>query len=101
MNELMDWNTLGTLAGATAAVLLITQYIKPLLPKINTRVIAGILALIILELATAISGGAMEDYILAILNSVLVASSAWGAYQVTFKPSDDAKKLEIENKVVK
>ena len=78
MNELMNWNTLGTLAGATAAVLLITQYIKPLLPKINTRVIAGILALIILELAAVISGGAMEDYILAILNSVLVASSAWG-----------------------
>ena len=92
MNDLMNWTTLGTLAGATAAVLLITQYIKPLLPKIDTRLIVLGLAIVILEIATAVSGGATQDYILAILNAVLVASSAMGAYQVTFAPSDERKK---------
>ena len=88
----MNWSTLGTLAGATAAVLLITQYIKPLLPKIDTRLIAWILAIIVLEAATAISGGVAQDYILAVLNSVLVASASMGAYQVTFSASDEIKK---------
>lgn len=88
----MNWSTLGTLAGATAAVLLITQYIKPLLPKIDTRLIAWILAIIVLEAATAISGGVAQDYILAVLNSVLVASASMGAYQMTFSASDEAKK---------
>lgn len=98
MNELLNWTTLGTLAGATAAVLLITQYIKPLLPKkIDTRLIALVLAVIILEIATAVSGGAAQDYILAIFNAVLVASSAMGAYQVTYASSDQLKKMNDDD----
>ena len=96
MNELMTWTNLGTLAGATAAVLLITQYIKPFFPKIDTRLIALILAVGILEAATAIAGGSAADYIVAILNAVLVASSAMGAYQVTFASGDAAKKEETD-----
>ncbi len=91
MNELMSWTNLGTIAGATAAVLLIVQYVKPLLPKLNTRLLALIVSLIILESATAIVGGSIEQYGLAVLNAILVASSAMGAYQVTFKAVDEAK----------
>lgn len=92
MEELFNWGTLGTLAGATGAVLLITQYIKPLLPKINTRLIALILSVIILVAVTAVTKGTIEDYGLAVLNAVLVASTAMGAYQVTFAPMDEAKR---------
>jgi hypothetical protein len=91
MKELMNWTTLGTLAGATTMVLLITQYIKPLLLKIDTRLIALILAVIILEAATAISGGGIQEYAIGLLNAFLVATSAMGAYQVTFKAVDDKK----------
>lgn len=91
MNEMMSWANLGTLAGATAAVLLIVQYLKPLFPKLPTRWLALALAVVILEAATAIAGGPPEAYGLALLNAVLVASSAMGAYQVTFAPSDAAK----------
>ena len=94
MNELFNWGTMGTMAGATAAVLLITQYIKPLLPKIDTRVLALILSVVILETATAIAGGNAQEYIIAVLNAVLVSSAAMGAYTVTFKPSDEEKKVE-------
>lgn len=94
MNELMTWANLGTLAGAMAAVLVIVQYVKPLIPKLDTRVLALIVSVIILEAATAISGGTVQDYGLAILNAILVASAAMGAYQVTFKAVDDKKKVE-------
>jgi hypothetical protein len=97
MDDLMTWTNLGTLAGASAAVLLIVQYVKPLLPKLDTRLLALGLALVILEVATFISGGAPQDYGLAVLNAVLVATSAMGAYQVTFAPIDAAKKANTDD----
>ena len=92
MEELFSWELLGTLTGATACVLIITQYIKPLLPKLNTRLIALILATIILVAVTAVTRGEIADYGLALLNAILVASTAMGAYQVTFAPVDERKK---------
>lgn len=97
MDTLMTWTTLGTLAGATAAVLLIVQYLKPLLPKIDTRVLALVLAAVILEAATAIAGGTLQDHAVALLNAVLVATSAMGTYQVTFAAGDAAKKAAADD----
>jgi hypothetical protein len=97
MSDLMSWTHLGTLAGATAAVLLVVQYLKPLLPWLHTRLLALILAVVLLEAVTAISGGALEAYGLALLNAVLVASSAMGAYQVTFAASDAAKAANADD----
>ena len=86
-----------TLAGATAAVLLIVQYLKPILPqRLPTRWLALIVALAILEGATAIAGGTLEAYGLAVLNAILVASSAMGAYQVTFAAADAAKAAQAD-----
>jgi hypothetical protein len=92
MDEMMSWTNLGTLTGATAAVLLIVQYTKSLFPKIPTRWLALGLAVLILEVTTALVGGPPEAYGLAVLNAVLVASSAMGAYEVTFAPVDAAKR---------
>jgi hypothetical protein len=92
MTDLMSWTNLGTLAGATAAVVLVVQYLKPLMPAVlPTRLLALLVALVILEAATAITGGSVQAYGLGVLNAVLVASSAMGAYQVTFAASDAAK----------
>ena len=93
MNELMTWASLATMAGAVAATLLIVQYVKPLIQAIDTRLLALGVALIILLAATAISGGSVEAYGLAVINAFIVASAAMGAYQVTFQQSDVAKKL--------
>ena len=54
------------------------------------------MALVILEGATAIAGGTLEAYGLAVLNAILVASSAMGAYQVTFAAADAAKAAQAD-----
>jgi cytochrome bd-type quinol oxidase subunit 2 len=91
MEEMMTWTSLGTLVGATAATLLIVQYAKSLLPNLPTRWLALIVATVLMVATTALSGGSVEAYGLALLNAVLVASSAMGAYQVTFAPGDATK----------
>jgi hypothetical protein len=88
MDEMMNWVSLGTLAGSTAAVLLIVQYAKPLFPRLDTRVLALMVAAVLLQLATAFTGGDLQQHVIAVLNSFLVASSAMGLYQVTFSRSD-------------
>ena len=95
MEELFNWGTLGTLAGATVAVVIITQYVKPLIPNFNPRWLALILSGIILIGVTAIADGGLEDYGLAILNAVLVASTAMGAYEISFEKIDSKKKEEV------
>ena len=98
MTDLMSWTNLGTLAGATAAVLLVVQYLKPLMPTaLPTRLLALLVALVLLEAATAITGGSVQAYGLALLNAVLVASSAMGAYQVTFAASDATKAANADD----
>jgi hypothetical protein len=92
MEEMMTWTSLGTLVGATAATLLIVQYAKSLLPNLPTRWLALIVAGVLMLATTALSGGTVEAYGLALFNAVLVASSAMGTYQVTFGPADAAKK---------
>lgn len=92
MNDLATLAFLGTFAGAVAFTLLIVQYFKPMLPSLNTQLFAFLVALLIMVGVTLAKGGTITDYGLAVINAVLVASSAMGAYQVTFAKSDAAKK---------
>lgn len=94
MNDFMTLAFLGTFAGAVIATLLIVQYFKPLLPKLDTRLFAFLVALVVMIGVTTATNGSLTDYGLAVINSVLIASSAMGAYQVTFEKSDIAKKEE-------
>ncbi len=84
-----EWAGLGTVAGATAAVLMIVQYIKAPLDrvwKIPTRLLVYAVALVLMLLAQGFSGGGLtvESALLAAINAVIVALSAYGAYEVTF-----------------
>ncbi len=95
MDALLTWGSAGTLAVATALTLLIVQYVKPLsfLQNINTRIIAYIVALVLLLCATAFTTPAeVSSYFLAVFNAFIVAAAAVGTYQVTFKTTDQAKK---------
>lgn len=82
------WAYLATLAGATAATLLIVQFLKVPLDKvwrIPTRMFVYIVALIILLVATAFTEGlTLQNTPLAAVNAFLVALTAYGAYEVTF-----------------
>jgi hypothetical protein len=82
------WHSLGTTAGAAAAVLMIVQLIKAPLDrvwKLPTRLVAYMVAFILLLAAQHFTGGlSMESVMLAAVNAAMVALSAYGAYEVTF-----------------
>lgn len=82
------WEYLATLAGATAATLLIVQFLKVPLDKvwkIPTRLFVYFIALIILLIATAFTTGiTIQNAPLAAVNAFLVALTAYGTYEVTF-----------------
>ena len=92
MNELpmepFTWEYLATIAGATAATLLIVQLLKlPLdkLWKIPTRIWVYLIALILMLLATVFTTGlSVETALLTAVNAVIVALAAMGAYDLTF-----------------
>lgn len=82
------WEGLGSVAGAAAATLMIVQLIKAPLDKlwhIPTRLLVYGVALAILLLAQNFSGGLnVESGLLAAVNAVVAALSAYGSYEVIF-----------------
>lgn len=90
--ELTTLSTLLTTGGATALVLLIVQYLKPAI-GMKTRILTWLLSLFVLCVATAFLNPTAEAFALAGFNSIFVAFSAMGAYEVTFAKSDEKKKL--------
>lgn len=94
------WEQLATIAGATAAVVLIVQFLKlPLdhIWKIPTRIVVYIMALVILLIATAFTTGLTpQSAILTAVNAFIVALSAMGAYELTFKKYDIKRELSEE-----
>lgn len=87
--EPLTWPYLATIAGATAATLLIVQYFKVKLDKvwkIPTRLFVYFVALIILLLATYFTQGlTVENSVLTALNAFVVAVAAYGSYEITFR----------------
>lgn len=86
--EPFTWEQLATIAGATLATLLIVQLLKLPLDKvwkIPTRIIAYVIALIIMIVATHFTIGlTWSNAGLAAINAVIVALAAMGGYEITF-----------------
>lgn len=83
MNEFFTWTTLGTYAGATLAVTLITQLIKGIgwIDRIPTRITSYVVALIVLLAASAVTGElTLSTAGLSVVNAVVVALAANGAF---------------------
>ena len=83
------WDVLGTLSGATAATLLIVQYLKVPLDRlmcIRTRIVVLVVAFLILMAGKAFSGGTIvwSDVPLLLVNAFFVGLAAMGAYENTF-----------------
>ena len=87
--EPLTWAYLATIAGATAATLLIVQFLKVPLDKvwkIPTRAFVYFIALVILLVATAFTTGLTANTtLLTVVNAFIVALTAYGSYEVTFK----------------
>lgn len=83
-----SWEQLATIAGASVATLLIVQLLKLPLDKvwkIPTRIVVFVIAAVVMLLATFFTQGlSWNTAILTILNAVIAALSAMGAYELTF-----------------
>ena len=86
--EPFTWAALGTIAGCTAFALLFVQLIKAPLDKvwhIPTRLVVYIVCLIVMILSAKFNTGlTIETGLLAVVNAVIPALAAMGAYEMTF-----------------
>ena len=96
----VSWDQLATIGGAAMATMLIVQLLKLPLDKvwkIPTRIIVFVIAFIILILATYFTQGlAWDTALLTIINAVIVALTAMGGYELTFKKIEDRQKPKEE-----
>lgn len=83
MDNFFDWGMLGTFAGAAAATGIVTQAVKGIFQKIPTQIVSYVIAVVILWLATAATGGASDwtGWALVPLNAVVVSLSANGGFE--------------------
>lgn len=97
--EPVSWDQLATIGGAAMAVLLIVQLLKLPLDKvwkIPTRIVVFFISFVILGLATYFTKGlSVDTVLLTVINAVIVALTAMGAYELTFKKLEDRAKQEV------
>jgi hypothetical protein len=91
-SQYFSWTYLASVAGAVAATLLIVQYTKAGLDrilKIPTRVYVYVVALALVVLAQGFGPGiSWSDAPLLLLNALVVATAAYGSYELTFARTD-------------
>ena len=89
----VSWAQLATIGGASMATLLIVQLLKLPLDKvwkIPTRIIVFVIAFIVLGLATYFTTGLdANTALLTVINAVIVALTAMGGYELTFKKIEE------------
>lgn len=90
MDQFFTWETLATLAGCATATAILTQFLKDLVKKLPTQWLSYIIALVVLVVATAATGGATDWTGWAIIpfNSVIVSLSANGAFDAVKRATD-------------
>ena len=89
----VSWAQLATIGGAAMATMLIVQLLKLPLDKvwkIPTRIIVFVIAFIVLILATYFTQGLdWNTALLTVINAVIVALTAMGGYELTFKKIEE------------
>ena len=89
----VSWEQLATISGAAMATMLIVQLLKLPLDKvwkIPTRIIVFIISFIVLGLATYFTQGlTWNTALLTVINAVIVALTAMGGYELTFKKIEE------------
>ena len=89
----VTWEQLATIGGAALATMLIVQLLKLPLDKvwkIPTRIIVFVIAFAVLILATYFTQGLeWNTALLTVINAVIVALTAMGGYELTFKKIEE------------
>lgn len=87
MEEVLSWPHLGTAVGLSAAVMVLTQILKHYIPKASPKWIALALALVITVTDQLVLGDHRpETFILSVLNAIISAGTAIGAYEAFVDP---------------
>ena len=98
--EPVSWDQLATIGGAAMATMLIVQLLKLPLDKvwkIPTRIIVFVISFFVLILATYFTQGLDWNIaLLTVINAVIVALTAMGGYELTFRKLEQ-KKLDSEH----
>lgn len=93
-----DWATLGTFAGAVAAVVFITQLLKLPLDKvwrIPTQMVVYALSLAVLLIGQLAQGGfAWDQLALCVLNAAVVALMAMKSYEIAIGRVEESKLIK-------
>lgn len=96
----VSWAQLATIGGAAMATMLIVQLLKLPLDKvwkIPTRIIVFVISFIVLILATYFTQGLdWNTALLTVINAVIVALTAMGGYELTFRKLEQ-RKLDSEH----
>lgn len=96
----VSWAQLATIGGAAMATMLIVQLLKLPLDKvwkIPTRIIVFFISFVVLILATYFTQGLdWNTALLTVINAVIVALTAMGGYELTFKKLEE-RKADKEN----
>lgn len=91
----VTWEQLATIGGAAMATLLIVQLLKLPLDKvwkIPTRIVVFFISFVVLILATYFTQGlTWNTALLTVINAVIVALTAMGAYEITFAKLEKKK----------
>ena len=91
----VSWEQLATIGGAAMATMLIVQLLKLPLDKvwkIPTRIIVFVIAFVVLILATYFTQGlTWNTALLTVINAVIVALTAMGGYELTFKKIEERR----------
>ena len=89
----VTWEQLATIGGAALATMLIVQLLKLPLDKvwkIPTRIIVFVISFVVLILATYFTQGlSWNTALLTVINAVIVALTAMGGYELTFKKLEE------------
>lgn len=89
----VTWEQLATIGGAALATMLIVQLLKLPLDKvwkIPTRIIVFVISFVVLTLATYFTQGLeWNTALLTVINAVIVALTAMGGYELTFKKIEE------------
>lgn len=100
MNDFVTWAGLGSYAGAVTITTIVTQFLKkiPGINRMNSQLLAFIVAVLILEASVVFSGGwQFETAVLSLVNAVVVALAANGTYDAINVPG--AKPVEKKEDV--
>lgn len=84
MNSFLSWGMMATFAGASAVTALFTQMLKNVLTKLPTQWLSYIIAVVLLVVTTAATGGWAQPWTvwaLVPLNAAMVSLASNGAYQ--------------------